>query len=106
MPAATVTSKGRITIPADVRRDMNVVAGDRVEFVQVAPARYELIAATRSVSQLKGLFGKSKRRVSVEEMNAAIAERLVRAGSVKSQRQVLSEARARLLRRLRDAARR
>jgi antitoxin PrlF len=75
MSTATLTSKGQITIPADVRRDMNVDAGDRVEFVQVEPGRYELIAATRSVRELKGMFGKAKRRVSIEEMNAAIAKK-------------------------------
>ena len=69
MSTATLTSKGQITIPADVRRVLNVQAGDRVEFVQVEPGRFELVAATRSVRELKGLFGKPERRVSIEEMN-------------------------------------
>jgi AbrB family looped-hinge helix DNA binding protein len=75
MPSATLTSKGRVTIPADVRRDMNVDAGDRVEFVQVEPGRYELVAATRSVRELKGMFGQPRRRVSIKVMNAAIAKK-------------------------------
>ena len=75
MSTATLTSKGQITIPADVRRELNVEAGDRVEFVQVEPGRYELVAATRSVRELKGMFGKAARRVSVDEMNQAIAKR-------------------------------
>jgi antitoxin PrlF len=75
MTTATLTSKGQITIPADVRRSLNVEAGDRVEFVQIEPGRFELIAATRSVRELKGLFGKARRRVSIEEMNAVIAAR-------------------------------
>jgi AbrB family looped-hinge helix DNA binding protein len=33
MTTATVTSKGQITIPANVRRALNVEAGDRPEFV-------------------------------------------------------------------------
>ncbi len=37
MSAATVTSKGQITIPADVRQALQVKAGDRVEFVQIEP---------------------------------------------------------------------
>ena len=52
MSTATLTSKGQITIPADVRRELNVEAGDRVEFVQVEPGRYEVVAATRSVRAL------------------------------------------------------
>jgi antitoxin PrlF len=52
-----------------------VDAGDRVEFVEVAPGRYEFIAATRSVTTLKGMFGKARKAVSIAEMNAAIARR-------------------------------
>lgn len=75
MSTATVTSKGQITIPAAVRAALDIQAGDRVEFVEVGPGRYEIIAATQSVKALKGMFGKPRRRVSVEEMNAAIAAR-------------------------------
>ena len=75
MSTATLTSKGQITIPSDVRRTLNVEAGDRVEFVQVGPGRFELVAATRSVRELKGMFGKPPRRVSIEKMNEVIATR-------------------------------
>jgi antitoxin PrlF len=75
MTTATVTSKGQITIPAQVRDALHVNAGDRVEFVEIMPGRYEFIAATRSVTELKGLFGKPKKGVSIEEMNATIAAR-------------------------------
>jgi AbrB family looped-hinge helix DNA binding protein len=75
MATATLTSKGQITIPAEVRAELRVDAGDRVEFVQVAPGRYELIAATLPVASLKGMFGKPRKAVSIEDMNAAIARR-------------------------------
>lgn len=75
MTAATVTSKGQITIPAEVRQSLGVGAGDRVEFVEVAAGRFEVVAVTRSVTELKGLFGKPTRSVSIEEMNQAIAAR-------------------------------
>ena len=81
MSTATLTSKGQITIPADVRRVLNVQAGDRVEFVQVEAGRFELVAATRSVRELKGMFGKATRTVSIEEMNRTIAEHAARAGA-------------------------
>lgn len=73
MSTASVTSKGQITIPAAVREAMQVRTGDRVEFVEIEPGRYEFIAATRSVKALKGMFGKPRRTVSIEQMNAAIA---------------------------------
>jgi AbrB family looped-hinge helix DNA binding protein len=75
MTTATLTTKGQITIPVDVRHELKVDAGDRVEFVQIAPGRYELVAATSEVTALKGMFGKPKKAVSIEAMNAAIAAR-------------------------------
>jgi antitoxin PrlF len=80
MTTATLTSKGQITIPADVRRSLNVGTGDRVEFVQIEPGRFEILAATRSVRELKGMFGKATRSVAIEEMNRTIAERGAAAG--------------------------
>lgn len=73
MTTASVTSKGQITIPAAVRDAMHVRTGDRVEFVEIAPGRYEFIAATRPVTALKGMFGKPGKPVSIEQMNAMIA---------------------------------
>lgn len=75
MTSATVTSKGQITIPARIRDAMHVSAGDRVEFVEVEPGRYEFIAATRPITALKGMFGPASKTVSIEDMNAAIAAR-------------------------------
>ena len=75
MSSATVTSKGQITIPADVREALIVVPGDRVEFVEVNPGRFEVVAATHSVTELKGMFGRAKKRVSIDDMNIAIAKR-------------------------------
>jgi len=68
MAIATLTSKGQITIPSQVRHALGLEAGDRVEFA--------IVAATRSVQELKGRFqGKRGKPVSIEEMNAAIARR-------------------------------
>lgn len=72
MPTATMTSKGQITIPAIVRTALGVEAGDRVEFVQVEPGRFELVAATQSVTALKGLVRKPVSPVTIAAMNDAI----------------------------------
>ena len=73
MSEATVTSKGQITVPAAVRQAMGLGTGDRVEFVAVAPGRYEMVAATQPVTALKGLFGPATRSLTIDEMNAVIA---------------------------------
>jgi len=73
---ATVTSKGQITIPSRVRSALGLDAGDRVEFVEVEKGQFAMVAATRSVRELKGMFqGKRSKPVSIDEMNAAIAKR-------------------------------
>lgn len=73
MPTATMTSKGQITIPAAVRAALGVETGDRVEFVQIEPGRFELMAATQSVTALKGLVRQPASAVTIEVMNDAIA---------------------------------
>ena len=75
MSTATLTSKGQITEPAAVREALGVGTGDRVEFVELSPGRYEFVAATRSVTALKGMFGKARKKLSIEDMNAVIARR-------------------------------
>ena len=75
MTTATITSKGQITIPANVRQSLNVDAGDRVEFVQVEIGQYLFVAANHSVTELKGMFGKPKKIVPIEDMNRVIASR-------------------------------
>ena len=64
MPAAIVNSDGLVTIPRDVVRALGLSAGDRVDFVQVESAQFLLLAANRSVTDLKGMFGKADRAVS------------------------------------------
>ncbi|MBS0341379.1 MAG: AbrB/MazE/SpoVT family DNA-binding domain-containing protein [Proteobacteria bacterium] len=75
MTTATVSSKGQITLPAEVRQALRVEAGDRVEFVRVALGRFELIAATQSIRSLKGMFGRPTNTVPIEDMNRAIEAR-------------------------------
>ena len=75
MPIATVTSKGQITIPAEVRTELNLKTGDRVYFIK-GKMGYVLFPKNGSVQQLKGMFGKPERIVSLEEMKEAVAQGL------------------------------
>jgi antitoxin PrlF len=75
MAAATITSKGQITIPVKVRIALGVDPGDRIEFVEVGKGEFNIVAATRSVRELNGMLQRKGRKpVSIEEMNAAIAK--------------------------------
>jgi antitoxin PrlF len=73
MPTSTVTSKGQITIPAEVRRELGLHPGSRVDFIRNESGGYEL-AKTGSVRALKGILGPAARTLTVEEMDDAIAE--------------------------------
>lgn len=75
MPAATLTSKGQVTIPAEVRAALGVGVGDRLEFVATAAGAFEIVPATSTVRALRGLVSPPATTISVEEMNKAIAER-------------------------------
>ena len=69
MATAIITAEGQITIPADVLKVLSVGGGDRVEFVQIDPGQFFIVAANRSVTDLKGMFGNPAKTVSVEDMN-------------------------------------
>jgi len=74
MSTAIITTKGQVTIPKVVRETMHVQTGDRLEFVPLSDDRYEIIAVTKDVQQLKGIVkSNNKRAVSIDEMNSVIS---------------------------------
>ena len=75
MTTATLTVKGQVTIPVEVRKRMGLDAGDRIEFVELDDGQYLIKPAIDDVRSLKGLLKKPRRPVSVEDMNRAIRKR-------------------------------
>lgn len=74
MPTSTLTSKGQITLPQQVRKTLGLSVGDKVDFVEDAGG-YRLVPLHNDIRKLKGRFaGRVKRSVSLEEMDQAIAE--------------------------------
>lgn len=74
MSTATITSKGQITIPAAIRAELKVGPGDRIEFVRTADDRFEVLAVTQEITNIRGMI-KSTETVSIEDMNKAIKRR-------------------------------
>lgn len=74
MTKATITTKGQITIPKDVRSRLGVKTGDRVEFVEIQEGIFQIVAATQDVRSLKGIVPKPKKPVTIDDLNQAIAE--------------------------------
>jgi len=75
MSTATVTSKGQITIPLDVRQRLGLDAGDRVEFVQTAAGEFTIKPVTCEIRALRGLLKTPHRPVTIEQMSQAIRRR-------------------------------
>jgi AbrB family looped-hinge helix DNA binding protein len=73
MASAEVTSKGQITIPVELRTELNLKPGDPIFFARDPDGRYVLFPKNGSIQRLKGMFGKFPRVVSLEEMDDAIA---------------------------------
>lgn len=78
MSVATVTSKGQITIPKQVRDALHLQAGDRVVFVMRADGVAELRPETVDLKALEGLLRRDGAPVSVEAMDDAIGRAIVR----------------------------
>lgn len=71
MSEATLTTKGQVTIPADVRKAMRLEAGERVVFTVLDDGTTVMRAKTRSILELKGMLKRTgrQRKVSIEEMS-------------------------------------
>jgi antitoxin PrlF len=81
MPEATLTSKGQITIPREIRKRLRLEAGDKLAFEIVGDGDEVLLRpAQPSPPSLAGRLSHLAREkpVSLEEMDAAIRERASR----------------------------
>ena len=77
MPTATLTSKGQMTIPKEIRDKLELKPGDRVE-LNVLPDGRVLMTPTVPLASLAGILPKPKRAYTVEDMNTAIVEAVSR----------------------------
>ena len=75
MSAATITSKGQITIPKDIRVLLDLQAGDKISFFVNEEGGVNFVPVTQKITTLKGIVAKPSKPVSIEEMNATIKAR-------------------------------
>ena len=68
MPEAAVTSKGQITIPADIRRALNLKSNDRVIFTLMPDGTTVMRAKNKQIASLSGMLKSPGKRVSVSSM--------------------------------------
>lgn len=74
MQESTITVKGQTTVPRDVRQALDLQPGDRLRYLILDGGEVRIVRA-RPVADLSGALRDGSRPVvSLEEMEAAIAE--------------------------------
>jgi antitoxin PrlF len=69
---SAITTKGQATIPKVIREHLGLKPGDRVKFF-VHPDGTVVLLPKLPVASLRGMIKPRPRRVTIEQMNAAIA---------------------------------
>lgn len=71
MHYSTITSKGQVTIPADVRIKLQLVAGSQIEFL-VQGNSLLAIPINKSVTELEGILPKPSHSLTCIEIDNII----------------------------------
>ena len=74
MSEATISSRGQITIPADVRATLGLKRGDKINFIIIGN-EVKFLPVIKDINTLKGFIKKPSKPVTIEEMNKTIKAR-------------------------------
>jgi len=72
MPSAVVTSKGQVTVPKEVRENLDLGRGSVIDFVW-EQGSYRVTRRAGSVTDIFGMLPKPTAAASLEDMDAGIA---------------------------------
>ena len=70
-----ITEKGQITIPAWIRRQLNMHSGDKIRFVLNESGNVTILPEKEPITALKGCCPKPSEPVSIEQMNQCVQSR-------------------------------
>ena len=73
----TITSKGQMTLPIEIRRKLGLKTGDKLDLYLREDGRVEMIPLSKSIQSLKGILSKPKRRLSLEEIEQSLPNKIV-----------------------------
>ena len=74
MSTSTITSKGQITLPKQIREHLHLAPGDRIDFVVEEDGEVVVRPARSRLKQLRGMLrDRNRKPVSVDQMHAAVA---------------------------------
>ncbi|MEJ2544226.1 MAG: AbrB/MazE/SpoVT family DNA-binding domain-containing protein [Calditrichaceae bacterium] len=72
---STITSKGQLTLPKEIRRILNLHSGNKVEFILDADGNVKMVPIKASIKEIKGIVPKPKKTVGLDDMQDAIEKR-------------------------------
>lgn len=74
MSVGTMTSKGQITVPKDVRDALRLTPGTKVSFTRNAEGNFVISTTRPSLVDLAGSLAYAGPPISLADMDAAIAD--------------------------------
>ncbi len=72
----TLTSKGQMTLPVEIRKKLGLKAGDKLDLYLREDGRVEMIPLSKSIQSLKSILPRPKKTLSLEEMDRALPKNL------------------------------
>jgi bifunctional DNA-binding transcriptional regulator/antitoxin component of YhaV-PrlF toxin-antitoxin module len=72
--SVSVSSKGQLTLPRDIREQLGVTYGGEVRLSLAEDGRTFIAPANLSVTRLAGMFGKPRRHFTLEQLKRAREE--------------------------------
>jgi len=73
MTIATLTSKGQVTLPKNIRDHLHISSGDRIDFFMDGRGEVRIKPLNKSLLALKGMLQQpGKKPVSLKQMEKAI----------------------------------
>lgn len=69
---ATITSKGQVTIPREIREHFHIKSGDKVDFVIKDDGTIETVPILSNIKSLKGILPSPAKAVTLKDMEKAI----------------------------------
>lgn len=77
MTLATLTTKGQVTIPKQVREALKLHAGDRIEITVTEKNEAIIAPVSKKLDDVYGkLYKKGRKAISINDMDKAIKNRM------------------------------
>jgi len=76
MSVSTMTSKGQVTIPADIRKNLHLKPGDKIDFQLEGNGTARIFPFSRKVSEVYGILAHDGRHpLSTGEQDALLMKK-------------------------------